>query len=58
MYVGWIWGPKTLLGEIETAGNTFRWKRAWVFCIRFLTPVLIAVVTIGGLGTILGAILG
>ena len=58
VYVGWIWGPKTLLGEIETAGNTFRWKRAWVFCIRFLTPVLIAVVTIGGLGTILGAILG
>ena len=40
VYVGWIWGPKALLQEIETEGVTFRWKKAWVLCIRFITPAV------------------
>ena len=52
VYVGWIWGPKTLLGELEEGGHVFRWKKAWVLCIRFLTPILIAIVTVGGFGSI------
>ena len=52
VYVGWIWGPKALLEEMEAEGHVFRWKKAWVLCIRFLTPILIASVTIGGFGSI------
>ena len=48
IYVGWIWGPQKLIQEIEQGSVTFRLKKAWVICIRFITPLLIAVVTVMG----------
>ena len=48
IYVGWIWGPQHIVDEVETNGIPFRLKKAWLVCIRFITPVLVAIVTIGG----------
>lgn len=58
VYVGWIWGPKQLVEEIEACGSTFRLKRAWIWCIRLLTPVLIAVITVAGWRSVLDVIRG
>lgn len=48
VYVGWFWGPEKLAQEMEKEGNTFRLKKAWLGCIRFITPVLIIIVTLMG----------
>ena len=52
IYIGWIWGPERLLTHIESGPVTFRFKKAWLFCIRFLTPILILVVTAIGFSSI------
>ena len=48
VYVGWFWGPGKLIMEMEREGVRFRLKKAWIWCIRLITPVLIAVVTVLG----------
>ncbi len=47
-YVGWKWHPEYLVQEIERDGRPFPIKRLWIFCIRFLTPVLVGIVTLTG----------
>lgn len=47
-YIGWKWHPDYLVEEIEKGGISFRWKKLWVICIRYLTPVLVGIVTISG----------
>lgn len=46
IFVGWIWGPDRLIGEMEEGGQRFRLKKAWLWSIRLLTPALIALVTL------------
>ena len=48
VYIGWVWGPKRLLADLESGGVAFKLGRAWVWCIRVLTPALILVVTCVG----------
>ncbi|MEG1549783.1 MAG: sodium-dependent transporter [Ruthenibacterium sp.] len=48
IYVGWIWGPQHIVDEVETNGASFKLKKAWLICIRFITPILVGIVTIGG----------
>lgn len=45
-YVGWKWHPEYLVEEIERDGIPFKVKKLWVICIRYLTPVLVGVVTL------------
>lgn len=47
-YVGWKWKPEVLLKEIEQDGYQFKLAKAWLFLIRFITPVMVAVVTFTG----------
>lgn len=48
IFIGWVWKPENLVNEIEQEGVTFRLKKAWAFCIRFITPVLVGIVTVTG----------
>lgn len=57
VFVGWIWGPKHLVEHIEEGGTTFKLKKAWILCIRYITPVLIAVVTIAGFVSIYNTVI-
>lgn len=41
---------------MEKGGNVFRLKRLWILCIRFLTPVLVGIVTISGLISVYGVV--
>lgn len=47
-YIGWKWNPKYLVEEIEQEGVKFKLWRAWVVCIKFITPILVGIVTISG----------
>jgi len=47
-FVGWKWDMSILLDEVKQGGKGFRLEKAWIFCIRYLTPVMIAVVTVTG----------
>lgn len=49
VYVGWFWGPGKIIENIEAGGSVkFTLKKAWIWCIRLITPVLIAVITVMG----------
>ena len=49
VYVGWFWGPGKIIAHIESSGSVkFTLKKAWIWCIRLITPVLIAVITVMG----------
>ena len=55
-YIGWKWKPEYLVEEIEKNGVRFKLKKLWILCIRFLTPVLVGVVTISGLVSVYGVV--
>ena len=55
-YIGWKWKPEYLVEEIEKNGVSFKLKKLWILCIRFLTPVLVGVVTISGLISVYGVV--
>ncbi len=50
LFVGWVWGTKNALHEIELDGRTFRFRRAWSFLIRFLAPAVIVLILYFTLG--------
>lgn len=58
IFVGWVWGPKHIAAHIEQNSGLFRLKKAWVFCIRFLTPILILIVTAAGFVSIYQVVTG
>ena len=47
-YIGWKWDPNNLVDEIEKDGIPFKLKKLWILCIRFLTPIMVLVVTLTG----------
>lgn len=47
-YIGWRWDPAILIDEICQHGVAFPMARAWLFLIRFVTPVMVAVVSLSG----------
>jgi len=47
-YIGWKWSPKYLVEEIEQEGIIFKWKKIWIFCVKFITPILVLIVTVSG----------
>ena len=50
--------PRYLVDEVEKNGVTFRLKKLWIFCIRFLTPILVAAVTLTGFASIYSIVRG
>lgn len=47
-YIGWKWDLNILVEEIEGNNFEFKLKKLWIFCIKFITPILIAIVTFTG----------
>ncbi len=47
-YVGWKWNPEYLVDEIERDGIPFKLRKIWVICIKYLTPILVGIVTLSG----------
>ena len=47
-YIGWKWNPEYLADEIERSGSSFKLKKWWLICIRYLTPIMVGIVTLTG----------
>lgn len=47
-YIGWKWKPQLLVEEMEQEGVRFRLARIWIFLVKFITPIMVGVVTISG----------
>ncbi|MBR5478862.1 MAG: sodium-dependent transporter [Clostridia bacterium] len=47
VFVGWIWGSKNAIDEITQNGTIkFRLQKIWSFTIKYIAPILIAIVMI------------
>ncbi|MBS5607021.1 sodium-dependent transporter [Enterocloster lavalensis] len=57
-YIGWKWNPEYLVDEVERDGIPFKLKKVWIFFIRFLTPILVGVVTVTGFYSIYSIVRG
>ena len=57
-FVGWKWNPNILVDEIKDGCPGFKLQKVWVLCIRFLTPILVLIVTISGFINIYQTIVG
>ena len=57
-FVGWKWNPNILVDEIKDGCPEFKLQKVWVLCIRFLTPILVLIVTISGFINIYQTIVG
>ena len=57
-YLGWRWQPRLLVEEIEQAGVKFKLAKLWIFSIRFITPVLVLIVTVTGFISIYHVVAG
>lgn len=44
--VGWIVKPQWIIDEVESSGYPFRRKHLYVFMIRYVTPIIMAVLFI------------
>lgn len=44
--LGWLIGPERVISEVEI-GSSFRTKRFYVFCLRYITPLVMLLVLIG-----------
>ena len=57
-YLGWKWKPQILVDEIEQNGVRFKLAKLWTFSIRFITPILVLIVTITGFVNIYHVVTG
>ena len=49
IFVGWFWGPGKIIAHVESSGVVFKLKKAWIWSIRILSPLMVAAVMIMGL---------
>lgn len=49
IFVGWIWGTGKARRELEDGAQSFRSGALWELAVRYLVPVAIALVILGGL---------
>jgi NSS family neurotransmitter:Na+ symporter len=45
VFVGWVIKPQTLVDEIAQS-SPFRLRRAWAAMVRYVAPVLLAVILV------------
>lgn len=57
-YVGWKWNPAILTDEICQENVAFPFVRQWLFLIRFVTPIMVIIVSLTGFFSIYQTVLG
>lgn len=50
IFVGWVMKPKWICDEMESSGHPFRRKKLYVFMIRYIVPVMMAVLFLQSAG--------
>ncbi len=44
VFVGWVWGVEKVQKEIENNTSKSRWPQIWIFLVKFITPLALAIV--------------
>lgn len=55
VFVGWVITPQTIIDEVKSSGK-FPFTTAWTFLIKYVAPVLIAIILVGYVGAQFGFI--
>jgi len=50
IFVGWIIKPQWIVDEMESSGHAFRRKKLYIIMIRYITPVMMAVLFLQSTG--------
>ena len=50
IFIGWVVGPKWIEEEMESIGDVFKRKKLYAFMIRFVAPVIMAVLFLQSTG--------
>ncbi len=51
IFVGWRWGVKNAVNEIESSGKNFYLKNLWGLLIKFITPIAIFIILMNSIYT-------
>ncbi len=51
IFVGWRWGVKNAVNEIESSGKKFHLKNLWGLLIKFITPIAILIILMNSIYT-------
>ena len=57
-FVAWKFDIMKLADEIEQGSKGFKIKKLWVNCIKYVTPILLIIVTLSGFVSIYTTIAG
>jgi NSS family neurotransmitter:Na+ symporter len=48
LFVGWVWGIEPALEELRQGAQGFRTARLWALSVRFIIPLMVAVILVAG----------
>lgn len=51
IFAGWIWKPKSVIAEVEQAGNKFTLAKAYTILVKYIAPLAILTILIMGFVT-------
>ena len=51
--IGWILGPKTIINEVEKCGIQMSRTKLYVVMIKFIAPILLAILFLKAIGLIM-----
>ncbi len=55
IFIGWVMKPKWIIDEMEASGHTFGRKKLYAFMIRYVAPVMMAVLFLQSTGLLKAA---
>lgn len=58
IFVGWKFDITKLANEIEQGSRGFKIKKLWIGCIKYITPILLVVVTVSGFISVYNTVFG
>lgn len=58
IFVGWKFDITKLADEIEQGSRGFKIKKLWIGCIKYITPILLVVVTVSGFISVYNTVFG
>ena len=52
IFIGWVVKPKTIIDEVTRNGERFGREKLYVMMVKYITPVLLALLLLQALGVI------
>ena len=56
VFAGYLVKPRTIIDEVESSGVQFRSRKLYVVVIKYIAPVLLALILLGSILDVMGII--